>query len=99
MLVHHPQATYRFNSTTAQPLSVPSTIEGDYVPLSKADARRPENRTPNLDKIVGAEWTSAAKGIQAETNRLVVELRRIFRQRDALKTVLATEKYVSNRVF
>ncbi|KAH7077864.1 hypothetical protein BKA63DRAFT_273306 [Paraphoma chrysanthemicola] len=87
------RVTYRLNSTTAQPLSVPSTIEGDYVPLSKADAKRPENRTPNLDQIVGAEWTAAAKGIQAETNRLVVELQRIFRQQKALKTTLASEEY------
>jgi len=86
----------RSNSTTsAFPLKVPSTIEGDHTVLNKSKLKRPEHKTPNLNTIVGSAWTAKNKGIQADMYHLGAELQNIFRRIRTLETVMKSSEYVS----
>jgi hypothetical protein len=92
------QPQCRSNSTTSVlPLKVPSSVQGEHTTIEKKNLDRPENRTPNLDRAVGSEWTAKAKGIQADLHHLGIELQNIFKQLQSLGTILESTGHVSRR--
>lgn len=91
---HSPQC--RSNSTASSfPLQVPSTVEGDHGTLSPKDLRRPEHLTPNLNNVVGSDWTAKAKNIEADISQLGIEVQKLFNRQRRLKTILESNDYVS----
>jgi hypothetical protein len=74
---------------------VPITTEDDYTVLKKADLSRPENKTPELDKVVGKDWTLKAKNIHADMTKLTTELRKVFKNSSNIRAALASSDFVS----
>jgi hypothetical protein len=75
---------------------VPSTTtNNDHTDLPLRFYRRRENQSPCLDETVGSAWTSKAKILSYEMNKMSSELRSIFGQgQSSLRTTLDRRSFV-----